>query len=134
MTEPEQRWTVPTAEQVAADQQHEASRQTGKFAWVRKLRMRAQVGTRRSAPKSQASSPLDALPVATEAEGAHPQQHSTAAPVGVPEATAMPTAEPASPHSDPVISGIRETAAPSRETISKAWAPARCAVFSELAK
>jgi hypothetical protein len=57
MTKEEKRLIVPTAEEIAAAEQVDATKTTGVFSWIRKrkLRMRTHVGSRRSAPKSPSS-------------------------------------------------------------------------------
>ena len=68
MSEKDERWIIPTAEQIAAEEQKDSKRQSGTFSWVKKLRLRTQVRPRRTmftAPSSIDSPPLPRATLAT---------------------------------------------------------------------
>jgi hypothetical protein len=80
MTKDNQRWSVPTAEEVAAAEEHEASRKSGTFSWVRKLRLRTSVSSRRSAPKAAVSTPPATTKASPPSTNTQPRRHGGAEP------------------------------------------------------
>jgi hypothetical protein len=62
LKEGDRRWRVPTPEEVSAAEQTEDQRTRGPISWVRKLRLRAQVGARRSMAKAPSVFPTPPAP------------------------------------------------------------------------